>query len=256
MSGAKNRRQLNLNQSLLPDNVRKLENNETFQFDCHSGVECFTDCCRQLELALTPYDVLRLKKSLGLTSSDFLDQYAIIEKLEEDIFPQVFLAMIDDGQASCPFVSAKGCGLYADRPGACRTYPLGRGAVQSPDGSCQDFHVLLSEPHCKGFFQKTTQTAEQWNLNQELTLYNSINDEVMGILQHQQVKAGFRPDQQQIDKFILALYNLDEFRPLVLDSNFQSGLSLSADERTSFMSDDEALLRFSIQWLEHELFGK
>lgn len=245
-----------MNQSLLPDNVRKLENKETFQFDCHPGVDCFTDCCRQLELALTPYDVLRLKKALGLTSTDFLDQYAIVEQLENDIFPQVFLAMIDDGQASCPFVSAAGCGVYADRPGACRTYPLGRGAFQTPDGKCQDFHVLLTEPHCKGFSQSSTQTAEQWDLDQELTLYNSFNDEVMGILQHQRVKTGFRPDQQQVDKFILALYNLDEFRPLVLDPKIQPEFSLSEDKTKSLMSDDEALLRFGIQWLEYELFGK
>lgn len=245
-----------MNQSLLPDNVRKLENNETFQFGCHPGVECFTDCCRQLELALTPYDVLRLKKSLGLTSSNFLDQYAIIEKLEEDIFPQVFLAMIDDGQASCPFVSIEGCRVYADRPGACRTYPLGRGAVQAPDGSCQDFHVLLTEPHCKGFFQNTFQTAEQWNLDQELTRYNSFNDEVMGILQHGRVKAGFRPDQQQIDKFVLALYNLDEFRPLAFGHKTQSEFSLSENEKKTLLSDDESLLHFGIKWLKNELFGK
>lgn len=246
-----------MNKPLLPDNVKELNNNETFQFDCHPGVECFTDCCRQLELALTPYDVLRLKKSLGITSNDFLDQYAIIEKLEEDIFPQVFLAMIDDGQASCPFVSTSGCSVYADRPGACRTYPLGRGAIQTPDGKCQDFHVLLTEPHCKGFSQSTIQTAEQWNLDQELTLYNSFNDEVMGILQHRRLKGGFRPNQQLIDQFILALYNLDEFRSLILSLKIQSEFSsLSENEIKSLMSDDETLLHFSIQWLEHELSGK
>ena len=31
-----------------------------FTFACHPGVPCFTECCRELDLALTPYDVLRL----------------------------------------------------------------------------------------------------------------------------------------------------------------------------------------------------
>lgn len=236
-----------MNHLLLPENVRKLGNSEPFQFACHPGVDCFTDCCRQLELALTPYDVLRLKKSLGLTSSDFLDQYAIVEQLEDDVFPQVFLAMIDDGQASCPFVSAAGCGVYMDRPGACRIYPLGRGAIQTPDGECRDFHVLLTEPHCKGFSQKTTQDAARWTLDQELSLYNSFNDQFMGILQHQRVRNGFRPDRQQIDNFMVTLYNLDEFRTLALDLDFQPRVSIS---------DDETLLRFGIRWLHHELFEK
>ncbi len=51
-----------------------LEDN-SFSFACHPGLSCFTECCRDLRLALTPYDILRLKNRLGLASNDFLDQY-------------------------------------------------------------------------------------------------------------------------------------------------------------------------------------
>jgi len=53
-----------MNQHLLPRNVTRIEKEETFHFSCHPSIGCFTDCCRQLELALTPYDILRLKKGL------------------------------------------------------------------------------------------------------------------------------------------------------------------------------------------------
>ncbi|MFH0789406.1 MAG: YkgJ family cysteine cluster protein, partial [Pseudomonadota bacterium] len=48
---------------------------DSFSFACHPGVSCFTECCRDLNCVLTPYDLLRLKKSLGMTSSDLLDQF-------------------------------------------------------------------------------------------------------------------------------------------------------------------------------------
>ena len=35
-----------------------------FSFACHPDVPCFTKCCSDLDLALTPYDVLRLKNRL------------------------------------------------------------------------------------------------------------------------------------------------------------------------------------------------
>ncbi len=54
----------------LPEH-QPLEANEVFRFHCHPGISCFTDCCRQLELALTPYDVLRLKRRWGLPRATF-----------------------------------------------------------------------------------------------------------------------------------------------------------------------------------------
>ncbi|MCA1766096.1 MAG: YkgJ family cysteine cluster protein, partial [Desulfobulbaceae bacterium] len=112
----------------LPRNVRRLGDQETFRFSCHPGVPCFTECCRQLDLALSPYDVLRLRRGLGIPAAEFLDRYAVVEKSEEEPFPTVFLAMVDDGRAACPFVTERGCSVYQDRPGACRAYPVGRGA--------------------------------------------------------------------------------------------------------------------------------
>lgn len=245
-----------MEQARLPDYVRRLETGESFQFRCHPGVACFTECCRALELALTPYDVLRLTKGLGLSSDDFLDRHAIIEQLKEDIFPQVYLAMVDDGKASCPFVTADGCQIYADRPGACRTYPLGRGAFQAPDGQQHDFHVLLTEPHCQGFSEKNRYTVEHWNLDQELSLYNAFNDEVMTILHHHKIKSGFRLTPAQVDQYMLALYRLDDFRKLIAAAGFTTPIELSKDDRQVLLSDDEALLKFAIGWLRHELFSE
>lgn len=213
--------------------VKNLDRDEPFAFRCGPDLHCFTDCCRQLDLALTPYDVLRLRRTLGASGAEFLDRYAVIEKNDEDTFPQVYLGMVDDGAASCPFVSAKGCTVYADRPGACRTYPLGRGARLGPDGQPDDFYVVLNEAHCRGFAEARPQTVLTWLADQELPPYNEFNDLTMRILHHPRIRGGFRPSADQLERYLEVLYGLTGFAAPAGASDeqrLQQGLTLLADE--------------------------
>ncbi|MGC8659305.1 MAG: hypothetical protein ACP5U1_09545, partial [Desulfomonilaceae bacterium] len=57
----------------------RMSRHDHFQFYCGPTVPCFTECCRKLELALTPYDVLRLCKRLAKSPSDFLDDYTVMK---------------------------------------------------------------------------------------------------------------------------------------------------------------------------------
>ena len=237
---------------LATEHVRHLTPDETFRFSCHPGVPCFTDCCRQLDLALTPYDVLRLSNHLQLTASAFLDQYALMEQEESGAFPRVFLGMVDDGRASCPFVTATGCRVYADRPGACRTYPLGRGAFSAADGSRQEMHILLTEPHCKGFTDGVQQDIAAWQKDQELAGYNAVNDELLGIVQHPRLKDGHQPEPLEVEIF-LSLYTLDIFRRRLLDGALALPFPLTDSERQELATEDLALLRLGIRWLDHVL---
>ena len=241
---------------LLPENVRKLPQGELFQFRCHPGVDCFTDCCRQLELALTPYDVLRLRKALKLTSSEFLERHAVIEQEQGDVLPRVYLGMVDDGRASCPFVTSKGCVIYKDRPGACRIYPLGRAAFQNPEGKVGDFYVLITEPHCRGFKEKKEQEIRDWIQDQELESYNEFNDLILSIIQHKKVKQGARFTEDQIQKYMMSLYDLDAFANLIKQPEFKGLDSFPEVNYKDISNSDTALLRFGIRWIKRELFGE
>ena len=53
----------------------RIREGEAFQFRCHPGIGCFNRCCRHLNLFLYPYDVIRLRARLGLTSDEFLDRH-------------------------------------------------------------------------------------------------------------------------------------------------------------------------------------
>ena len=239
---------------LSPEHVQPLGKDEEFRFRCHPGVECFTDCCRELELALTPYDVLRLRARLGISTGEFLERYCLFEAGGEDVLPRVYLGMLDDGRGRCPFVTGDGCSVYEDRPAACRTYPVGRGAFRKPDGSCHDLYVLLSEPHCKGFGQETRQDVGQWLDHEGLTDYNAMTDATLAVYQHQKVSDGIELTDLQVETFILAFYNLDAFREAILAGKLPVPVEFGEQWRQEIVDDDKALLLFAVQWLVWRLF--
>ena len=47
------------------------------RFRCYKGISCFNACCRQADITLAPYDILRLKRRLGMTSTEFIQRYTV-----------------------------------------------------------------------------------------------------------------------------------------------------------------------------------
>jgi len=149
--------------------------------------------------------------------------------------------MIDDGKASCAFVSKDGCKVYSSRPGACRTYPLGRGAFLNTAGETEHIHVLLTEPHCKGFEQSKKQTIATWQLDQKINVYNDFNDIMLELIQHPDFINGYKLTHEQANLFMLTLYQTEEW--------------LTKYGKDITYSTDEELLKTAIQWLKKEFFG-
>ena len=237
-----------------PENVTKLCGKKRFSFGCHPKVFCFTECCRELELSLAPYDVLCLCKDLQMGPAEFIERYAVVEQDEKGGFPHVYLGMVDDGRASCPFISESGCRVYKSRPGACRAYPVGRGVTLAADGNVREMYVLVREAHCQGFSEPRSQNVAEWFENQGLIEYNAINDEVLGLRYHEKIHQGSNLTQKEKDTYLLALYKLDEFRKMVSSPAFYDKYMLSKEERKAVLADDLSLLRFGIRWLNEVLF--
>jgi Fe-S-cluster containining protein len=237
-----------------PVNVTQLPPGKRFRFRCHPEVDCFTECCRMLELVLTPYDLLRMRYATGLTSQQLLDRHVILEQEPGEPFPRLYLGMVDDGRASCIFVAKTGCTIYPHRPGACRTYPLGRGVRCRRNGEIAEQYVLLQEPHCHGYREENLQDIAEYIADQELAAYHRSNDKVAAILQHEAIKSGFVPSAKQIEFFLLALYNLDTFR-----DKLRNGQLTEYQARTpgpAPFADDEDLLDYGIELVARELFHR
>jgi Fe-S-cluster containining protein len=242
-----------LQQSQFPKHVTRIAPGTTFSFSCHRGVTCFTECCRLLELALTPFDVLRLRKGTGIHSAKLLEQYIIIEHKPGEPFPQFYLTMVDDGRASCVFVDKTGCTIYNHRPGACRTYPLGRAVVNGLNNVIAEDYILMKESHCRGFAEKKEQHIVKYSRDQGLEEYNRFNDAVASILQHDTIRNGFLPSKKQANLYTLALYDIDTFREKLFSDEITS-LQLGDSEK-KILENDEQLIDFAIKWLYKKLYS-
>ena len=234
---------------------RKLQLDDTFQFTCHPGMACFNCCCRDLNQYLTPYDILRLKHRLNLSSQQFLDQFTECHMGPRSGLPVVSLRMLEAEDLNCPFVRPSGCSVYEDRPGSCRTYPLGRMAVRKPQQpGCQEFYVLIQETHCLGLTQPRQWTVKQWKKDQDLDIYNEMNDLMLDILSLKRGgKKKLTPEEN--DLFYMACYDLDRFRDLTFEERLWEAAALSEDRVEGIREDDIALLRFAIEWIKRMLFG-
>ena len=230
---------------------------EAFTFACHPGVPCFTECCRDLRLILTPYDILRLKKRLGLSSGAFLDEYTDLKLGETNGFPAVFLKMGANERRTCPFVTSQGCQVYEDRPGACRIYPVGRGASKNEgQGPAREIFFVVRETHCLGFQEATDWTVEGWSKDQGLERYNYFNDLWMEIITHRGSLGAGEVIPKKMQMFAMASYNLDQFRDFVLGSRFLTLFELPEETVERIKTEDEELLGLDCQWLKFALFGE
>lgn len=236
------------------DRLKPLPNG-TFQFACHPNVSCFTECCRDLNLMLTPYDVLRLARNLGLSTTAFLDAYTDAVVVEGSPLPSVALKMGDDARRLCPFVSTTGCRVYADRPSACRTYPLARASRKHRvHGTVLESYYLVVEDHCRGFEEPRSWTIEQWIEDQGLETYHRMNNDWMDIVTHPRIRQGLT--EKQIPMFYMASYDLDRFRSFVFQSRFLEMLDTGALDVEWARTDDMALYRLAVSWLKFFLLGE
>jgi len=228
---------------------------EPFRFACSPEVTCFNECCRDLNQSLYPYDILRLKKGLGLSSSEFLKRYTTRHIGPESGLPIVTLKTTDAGRLTCPLVTEKGCSVYPDRPSSCRTYPLVRAISRCREtGKITERFALLKEPHCLGFKGRKDQTVRQWINQQEIAAYNHINDKLMEIIS---IKSRLLPgplDLKSRHQVYLALYDLDNFRTHFFKNGLFGDFKVNPQKLTAARADDTTLLEVGMEWVKQKLF--
>ena len=231
----------------------KIVPGEAFRFACKSGLSCFNTCCRNKRLPLYPYDVLRLRRALGLPSHEVLDRFAELEFDPVSGWPALRLRL--DGEGRCPFVGDKGCSVYGHRPSACRIYPLTRAVKPGSGGSGQEVvHLRQEAPGCLGWKEDREQTLASWENEQGLAEYHQANDRLVQLLLHPGRTGRLKLNQAQTHAVIAALYNLDIFRKNIVQNGFGEKFGFPAAEIENASVDDGALLALGERWLCNMLF--
>ncbi|MFO7963915.1 MAG: YkgJ family cysteine cluster protein [Desulfobacterales bacterium] len=230
------------------DVMRPLSANDRFMFSCSPDVSCFNNCCRDLNQFLTPYDVLRIKRGLKVTSDEFLSTYCLRHTGPRSGLPVVTLKPADTGEATCPFLTAEGCRIYDNRPSSCRMYPLVRAVSRSRQtGALTERYMVLKEPHCRGFDQGDVQTIEEWISHQGLNIYNTFNDLLIEIISFKNRLSARPLDPDAAEMFYQACYDLDTFRTRVFDESFLNGWEPHADDFEKARMNDESLLGIGLE---------
>jgi Fe-S-cluster containining protein len=244
-----------LKEKILKDYDR-LGLDDKFQFACHKEIPCFNECCGDVNIFLTPYDVLRMKKALGVTSSQFLDKYTQMPIQKDMKYPVVMFKM-DESQPHqpCQLVGSDGCTIYKDRPWPCRMYPLGL-ASPKDDDTGEEFFFLMKEDVCRGFEQRREWTVREWLEDQEVTPYQEFGRLYKELTLHDYFAKGKSLSPERMNLFHMACYDLDTFRRFVFESTFLKRFEIEAQTLEDIKLDDEALLRFSFRWVRFACFGE
>ena len=221
-------------------------------FECFPGVSCFTACCNNIDIMLTPYDVLRMKNRLGLASTDFLERHTRSRIEPKTGLPQLFLRMEENEKRSCPFVTEEGCTIYSDRPSMCRYYPVGQAVHRvEKDGEIvnDEFYMLIKEPHCKGFEEgKKTWTIAEWRRNQEAEHYDDMHRQWKDLFMRQGEHSKDVDESRQA-LFFLASYDLDRFKRFVFDSDFLKVIIIDKQTEDAIRDDELELMKFALKYL-------
>jgi Fe-S-cluster containining protein len=229
-----------------------------FHFRCGPDVKCYMSCCRKLDLILYPYDIIRLKKRLGVSSEEFMRRHTRLGSSSHPFFPAVMLLMSENEEQTCPFLDREGCQVYEDRPTACRTYPLERAVDRNPTRSRpKEYYFMTDHPYCLGHKEKKEWTVKTWLRDQKVQQYNAVNDlwaeiDTLFARNPWQGEGAGGPRQQMA---FMVCYNIDGFRRFVEESRLFEQYKLDSSLRRVLDYDDEALLKFGFEWLKHVLAG-
>jgi Fe-S-cluster containining protein len=237
---------------------KKYGPDSTFAFACHKGMKCYTHCCSDINLILTPYDIIRMKNRLGLNCDQFLAVYTKPEMLSRTKLPVVTLKMLDDEKKSCPFVTPDGCAIYEDRPLSCRYYPLGMAAFREQEikPSGEDFYFMVRESHCRGFESDREWTVRAWREDQGVGPYDEINKGWMEFMLRKK-SFGFQIELSEEGRamFFMVGSNVDQLRRFVFESSLLKKYDVDDQTMETIKTDEVALLTFGFDWLQSALFG-
>lgn len=222
---------------------------DKFSFRCHPGIDCFNSCCKDVTIFLNPLDVIRLRRELGVSSTQFLEEYTHRVITRHGGMPAVVIKMNSNDEKSCPFVSDSGCTVYHNRPYSCRLYPL-----DTEQGV--EFSFIVNADTCHGLNEDHEWTVEAWRRDQDLLTYDDPDHNLKDVMSADQLWESKIEDPRMQDMILMSLYDADRFREFVFDSSFLEKFKVDEDILEKIRTDDVSLLYFAAQWLRFVLFGK
>jgi Fe-S-cluster containining protein len=235
-----------------------MDGGKEIQFRCRKGIACWNKCCSNIDISLTPFDILRLKKRLGLTSTEFLAQFTLPYEMEKDGIAGVKLKPVEGGSA-CQFMVDEGCDVYSDRPTACRYYPVALLSMRKQGESTDsDSYALVQEPHCLGHNEPRPITIDDYRKEQGVDVYDELARGWRQLVLKKKSSGPTigAPSKRSLQLFFMACYDVDRFAEFVKSDSFNELFELTEEEKSKIHGDDEQMMLFGFRFLRQVLFGE
>jgi len=222
---------------------------DSFCFECGPGLACFTTCCADVTIFLTPFDVLRLTEHLEMDSTLFLKNYADILRGRQALLPLVVLKMGQEEGRPCRLVTPAGCRVYEGRPWACRMFPLDQ------EGR-EDYAVVSQADFCQGLKSKEEQSVKDYLISQGVIESAEMDARYQEITEHPGLEE-LDVDNPRVARMVhLACYDLDRFREFVFESSFLEKFEVEEARLTTIKESKIELLKFGFDWVKFGLFAE
>ncbi len=226
------------------DTAQNLTESSAFPFACHDALPCFTQCCKDVNIYLTPYDVLRLRQAVPIGSSEFLSRYTRGFLAKVTNIPVVQLTM-DPKTLTCPFVSEDGCQVYENRPWACRMFPLDITSTEAR------YRLITGSERCKGLSERSKGSVKDWLESQGVIEYAEMDKEFQSV-----VPVHFKPGapmNEGLGRLLFIAYDLDRFAELLKDSRFLMFHDLDEKMLTLAEKDSKELLKLAFRYIRAQM---
>ncbi len=217
---------------------------DTFHFSCHPGIDCFAQCCRDVNILLTPYDIVQMKIRLEVSSNEFLKKFTKTLIAPETSLPAVQFKMDEEKEVRCYFVGEKGCKIYEHRPWSCRMYPMDNSS------DVTGFAPIVDSSSCLGLNDAKVWRLRDWFEDQGLQPYEEWNHRFAELTQDEKLTRWRKEYPGGLDIFYLACYDLDRFREVVFKEKLFEMLGQVTVDQDKLKTDDLALLEFAFTWLK------
>lgn len=228
------------------------------QFQCRKGIACWNACCSNIDISLTPYDILRLKRRFEMGSGEFLQKYTVPYEMEQNSIAGVKLRPVANGTA-CQFMKPEGCSVYEDRPTACRYYPIALLSMRRQDEyTDRNSYALVKEEHCLGHNEPRKITIDGYRMEQGLAEYDELARGWRQLILKKKSSGPSigKPSKRSLELFFMVCYDLDRFISFVASEGFNNLYDVAADEMQKILGDDTGLMLFGFRFLKQVLYGE
>lgn len=125
---------------------------DTFRFHCTECGEC---CKRREDIMLSPYDLNRIARYLGVEIGKVIEDYCTCYIGGSSKLPVVIMNM-EGHEKKCPFLKYGKCKIHAAKPTVCALFPLGR------LGTEEDYSIRYVLQHVECGTEDEQHTVREW----------------------------------------------------------------------------------------------